>query len=232
MFNRIDYRSLNDLVYSQIKEKIIENKLKPGDKLDIELLSELLDVSRTPVVNALKMLERNGYVVIRPRKGSFVRSFSKEEVSAIFDFREVTEKLMIEKAIEKIDVKRIKRFEMAFFNMSKTFDGEEDEIAEFFDMEIQLHEYLIELSPKIIQNELKNLIDLTKRIRRLHLFYCLQGNDRQTLGRAEIVLHLDLCRSILKKNLEEAQRLIQKDISGTKRLILERYEEIEMFSGD
>lgn len=230
MFNKIDYCSLNDLVYEQIREKIVENELKPGDKLDVDQLAELLGVSRTPVTNAIKMLEYNGYVVIRPRNGSYVRALSKEELDAIFDFREAMEVLIVKRAIDQVDAKRMKRFELAFSRMAKTFDGGEDEIAEFFNIEVQLHEYLIELSPKIISSEVKNLIDLTKRIRRLHLLYCQQGNDKQILGKSEIVLHMNLCKAIQQKNSEEAQKLMREDISSTKRLILEKYEEIENFA--
>lgn len=83
MFNKVKYSSLNELIYEEIKAKIINNELKPNEKLDVDFLSNSLGVSRTPVTNALKSLNKDGYVIINPRSGSYVRELSKEELSCI-----------------------------------------------------------------------------------------------------------------------------------------------------
>lgn len=98
MFNRVKYSSLNELIYDEIKSKILTNELKPNEKLDIDYLSTSLGVSRTPVTNALKSLQKDGYVVINPRSGSYVRELTKEELEYIFDFREVLEAQVIQES--------------------------------------------------------------------------------------------------------------------------------------
>lgn len=226
-FQKIEYQSLNDQVYEQLRKKIIQNELKPGDKLDVDHLAAMMGVSRTPIISAIKMLEYNNYVVVRPRNGSFVRSLSKEETEAIFDFREALERLAIEKAVENADPRQLNRFEKSFDRMAKEFSGGEEEIGEFFEVEVKFHEYIIDLSPAIIGNALKNLVDLTKRIRRLHLLYCQQGTDKEVVGKTEILMHRDLCKAIRSGDVATAQTLIEQDIRNTKHQILENFEAIE-----
>lgn len=48
MFNKVKYSSLNELIYEEIKAKIINNELKPNEKLDVDFLSNSLGVSHTP----------------------------------------------------------------------------------------------------------------------------------------------------------------------------------------
>ncbi len=62
------------------------------------------------MTNALKSLQKDGYVVINPRSGSYVRELTKEELEYIFDFREVLEAQVIRKAITKLDKKKLKEF--------------------------------------------------------------------------------------------------------------------------
>ena len=73
MINMIEYKSLNDLVYEEIRNRIVSNRYRPGQKLDVDQMAAELSVSRTPVTNALKTLEKEGYVTILQRSGSYVR---------------------------------------------------------------------------------------------------------------------------------------------------------------
>lgn len=174
MFNKVKYSSLNELIYEEIKAKIINNELKPNEKLDVDFLSNSLGVSRTPVTNALKSLNKDGYVIINPRSGSYVRELSKEELSCIFNFREALESQVIREVISIADMQVLDGFGDEFRKLLNIepdggLDAKKRLVEDFFDIEMRFHEYLIDLCPKIIGDEIKNLIDLTKRIRILHI---------------------------------------------------------------
>lgn len=66
--------ALNKRAYNIIKNRIIFDKLHPGQQLSIASLAEELQVSRTPISVSLSALERDGYVVVQPQRGTFVRS--------------------------------------------------------------------------------------------------------------------------------------------------------------
>jgi DNA-binding GntR family transcriptional regulator len=92
------HANLDQQAYGAIRKLIIGRKLLPGEKIPQEKLAQDLGVSRTPVVNALKYLEKEKLVASRPRRGFFVRLFTKEEMISIFELREVLEGLAARRA--------------------------------------------------------------------------------------------------------------------------------------
>ena len=99
VFAPIRMTSLRDQVVEQVRTAIIEGRLKPGDHIAEVKLTELLGVSRTPVREALILLEREGLVVAEPNRGSFVRAFGEEDVDAIFSMRAVLENFAAERVV-------------------------------------------------------------------------------------------------------------------------------------
>ena len=61
---------LRDVVFKQLREEILYGKLKPGERLMEIALSERLGVSRTPVREGIRLLEKEGLVVMLPRRGA------------------------------------------------------------------------------------------------------------------------------------------------------------------
>lgn len=84
-------RPLAERVYERIEDHIITGVLAPGQHLREEELAERLGVSRNPVRESLRALERAGWIEIRPGRGAFVRAPSVEEVLDFFHVRTVLE---------------------------------------------------------------------------------------------------------------------------------------------
>ena len=102
-----EHENLDQKAYSIIKEMIMERKLLPGQKIPQEKLARDLGISRTPLISALKFLEQEKLVESVPRRGFFVRLFSKEEMVNIFELREVLEGLAARRAASKISDSQI-----------------------------------------------------------------------------------------------------------------------------
>jgi len=96
------HENLDQKAYSILKNLITERKLLPGQKIPQEKLARDLGISRTPLIGALKFLEQDKLVESVPRRGFFVRLFSKEEMVYIFELREVLEGLAARRAAAKI----------------------------------------------------------------------------------------------------------------------------------
>lgn len=101
-FSVIQPISLRERVVEQIRTAIIEGRLKPSDHIVEGTLTKQLGVSRTPVREALILLERDGLVVSYPNRGSFVRSFNGEDVEAIFTMRTMLENFAAELIIDRL----------------------------------------------------------------------------------------------------------------------------------
>jgi DNA-binding GntR family transcriptional regulator len=97
-----EHENLDQKAYQILKGMIIERQLLPGDKIPQEKLAEDLGISRTPLVNALKLLEQDKLVQSIPRRGFFVRHFNKHEMISIFELREVLEGLAARRAAEQV----------------------------------------------------------------------------------------------------------------------------------
>ena len=76
----------------RIRELVLGGDFAPGSALSEVRLAEHFDVSRTPVREALKQLQVEGLVEIRPKVGTFVRQISRREIVEMFEVKEVLEK--------------------------------------------------------------------------------------------------------------------------------------------
>lgn len=123
-------KSLSNMVYRDLKEKIMKNKLLPGDKLiEMEIASEL-DVSRTPVREALKKLENDGLVTSFPRKSYIVSKISVKEAKNLYIVRKSLEPLCVELLAEKGLGKNTKYFQEINEELGVAIDNGEEELAQ------------------------------------------------------------------------------------------------------
>ena len=92
---------LNDYVYQALKENIMSQKLAPGERLHLEQLAEGLEVSMTPLKNALNQLASDGLVEIIPRHGFYVTNPSPEKIAESFEVRCALEIYAVQLVIER-----------------------------------------------------------------------------------------------------------------------------------
>ncbi len=78
-------------VINEMRRRIIAGEVRPGELLSEAALSDDLGVSRTPVREALKQLQTEGLIEIRPRVGNFVTVPSRREIAELFDMKELLE---------------------------------------------------------------------------------------------------------------------------------------------
>jgi DNA-binding GntR family transcriptional regulator len=85
---------LSDTVTERLRRTIVEGRFSPGDRLREERLAEALDVSRGPIRDALRELEREGLVVRRRNRGAIVASLSRADVEEVYSLRLAIEPLV------------------------------------------------------------------------------------------------------------------------------------------
>ena len=87
---------LSDTVTERLRRTIVEGRFSPGDRLREEQLAEALHVSRGPIRDALRELEREGLVVRRRNRGAIVASLSRADVQEVYSLRLAIEPLVCE----------------------------------------------------------------------------------------------------------------------------------------
>lgn len=88
---RIDGLSIQARVIEAMRQRIISGELEPGTNLSEIALADAFGVSRTPVREALKQLQTEGLVEIRPRVGTFVTAPSRREINELFEMKGLLE---------------------------------------------------------------------------------------------------------------------------------------------
>lgn len=125
---------LKDVVYETLRSAILKGELKPDVRLMEIHLADELGVSRTPVRQAVRMLEKEGLAVIYPRRGALVAHMSVKDLKDVIEMRIALDVLAAKKACENSDIDVIRKLEeevVAFEEAMKTDDirkiVEEDE---------------------------------------------------------------------------------------------------------
>jgi len=108
------HKNLDQKAYQIIKEMINDRRLAPGDKISQERLAAELGISRTPLINALKYLEKEKLIVAKPRRGFFVRAFDHHEMVSIFELREVLEGLAARRAAMTVTDRQVDQLRKFF----------------------------------------------------------------------------------------------------------------------
>lgn len=98
-------------VYNLIIELMLNYEIVPGQRLVFVDLAKQLNVSRTPVNNALSILAREGYLDFVPNQGYSVRKLSPKEAEDLYDFREVLEIGFIQDVVAKISESKVEKVE-------------------------------------------------------------------------------------------------------------------------
>ncbi len=102
---------IRDKVYEKLRQAILLGRLKPGTRLVERKLAGQLNVSRTPVREAIRMLELEGLVSYLPRTGVVVAGINEEEVIEIYRIRAALEGLAARMAAERIKPDQLEKLE-------------------------------------------------------------------------------------------------------------------------
>ena len=141
-----EHANLDQQAYRIIKEMIRSRKLLPGQKISQEGLARELGISRTPLISALKFMEKEKLIESRPRRGFFVRQFTREEMISIFELREVLEGLAARHAARNITSAQVARLRKFFIDF-RGRNGIRDFRA-YSDEDRSFHNYVTELGAK------------------------------------------------------------------------------------
>ncbi len=100
---RRDHQSLRDRVREVVRDRIIRQQYRGGQRLTLDELARDLGVSATPVRDALAQLERDGLVRVNARGTAVVRAFTRKDILEIFDLRLAVETLAARLAAPRLD---------------------------------------------------------------------------------------------------------------------------------
>lgn len=118
--HKVKHLDLSEKVYHALKNMILNDDLKSGEKLNQEKLAQELGVSRTPILSAFSKLEKEVLVEIVPRKGTFVKKLNQKEFLDLYDIRARLEPLGAFDAAKYSTVRELKQLEKIIANFKNS----------------------------------------------------------------------------------------------------------------
>ena len=176
---------LTKQVASVLSEMILDGTLEPGEQLVETELQKHLGISRSPLREAFRDLERRGLVTHIPRKGTFVKEITRKDIQENFPVRAVLEGLAAREAYALMDKRQMARMEKALEGMGRA--GETHDYEGYRKSHQIFHETFIEASG----NQL--LIDILQNLRMHRLWYLVSFRYH----RKDFQMALDVHRQIL-----------------------------------
>ncbi len=208
-----NYKPLRELVFENIREAIIDGHLKPGERLMEIQLAEELGVSRTPVREAIRKLELEGFVVMIPRKGAYVTDISIKDIADVFELRWALEALAAELAAERATEEEIEQMERHLLELAKVV--EEQDVKKIVEIDTKFHETIYTASRNKRLGQILSLLgELIQRYRTL----TLSKSERIKVTMEE---HRAIVEALAARDPQRAGRLAQEHIESAENSLMD-----------
>lgn len=147
--NPIQLPSVTDLVYDVLRKEIMAGELAPNQQLNLSQLEAELEISRTPLKIALSRLQNEGLVEIHPRRGTYIKSYSEDDIRECFELRIALEAEALRAAFAPHNAELLGEIIDLFQRMKAYFiteDGWLDQLADYMDLDHRAHVHIARLS--------------------------------------------------------------------------------------
>lgn len=207
-----DVKPIREIIYDHLKQSILDGVIKPGDRMVERDIAEKYSVSRTPVREALRKLESEGFLEYIPRKGEVVRGFNVDEIKEIYDVRKALECLAVRSAIQNITAEELEALKTIVDQLEKEENGHQSQ-ATF----ARLHDFdeLILKTAKmpIVANFLNTLQESLTRYRKINLSQA--PRRKKAIGE-----HRQILQAIVDKDVERAEKAVCDHIEHSRAALL------------
>ena len=213
MKKAIENTNLRDQTYDIIKNMIMLREIEPGKKINEEHIAQEIQVSRTPIREALCRLENEGIVKIIPRRGAFVSDLTESNVREILLIREVLEGLVVRLAVENMDPKTLEKLKKAIEKVS-VIPEEDRDLITYTRSEVDFHALLLSASNNQMLKNMMEIIYAHLQIIRLRTVVIPERAQKT------VKEHQQILSAIEKGDARSAEELMRKHIRSVREVAL------------
>jgi DNA-binding GntR family transcriptional regulator len=207
-----NHRPLREMVYEELKTQILTGKIVPGTRLMEIELADNMGVSRTPIREAIRKLEKEGLVVIEPRRGAYASQISTEDMIAILEVRQDLEGLAAYFAATRINSGELENLRNAFESYNQAV--KEGITRDMIKYDTKFHRMIVDASHnKILVQMIEQLQELVLRFR--YVYY----DDFRRFEKMPKE-HSDIIDAIIRGDGEAARAAADVHIDRLKELVI------------
>lgn len=213
-----------EYAYGILRRAILEGLIRPGERLVLDQLAEQLQMSRTPVREALLMLEADGLVQRRPKRGMVVRYYTERDVDEVYRLRAILEGEAVREAAPRITVEELERMRHLCEEMEELIRQAPDLEAErrvswvrtIVAKNNEFHQTFIRASRfSLLQRVLRDVVEVPL-IFRAFSWYTV---DQLRRSNAQ---HEELVEALRARDAERAERIVREHLELARTALLER----------
>ena len=209
-----EVKQLRDIIFEYLRQEILEGNLKPDDRLIERDIAVKLNVSRTPIREALRKLELEGYVEHVPRKGVVVHGFNINEIEEIFDIRKELECLVVRKAISNISDHDIQILKVILADIEN--EENEDQVQLTVKGLKEFDEVILNMTKMpLLNNFVHSLQESLMRYKKINL----SDAPRRMNAISE---HKAILQAIIARDASQAEKLTMEHIDNSKAEMFKR----------
>lgn len=196
------HQTLREKILETIREAILRGSLRAGEKVAEPELAERFGISRTPIREAFRQLESEGYLTVIPRKGAVVTSLSERDVEEFYAIKSILEGYAAQMAAVKLSDKEIERLETINERLAQL--AREGDVKTFFRVHSEFHDLFI----KAAGND--KLLELINQL--MMKFNRLRMASLSLPGRMEISVqeHRKIIEAFKEHDADKADKLVSK----------------------
>ena len=215
VFSRQKRATLTEQASKEIREAIRSGKLKPGERLIEMQLAEEMQISRFPIREALRYLEKEGLVETKPFKGTRVVQFTEKDMEELYSLRSSLEELAVRILIENLDEKKINKLQMIIQSMQKS--SQSGDLDQMISDDLRFHQTICELSGH------RKLLEVWRTLEsQLQVFLSIEKDFFESAYQF-VSTHNPIMEAIKDRNLKKAEKAIREHLELAMRVIREGY---------
>lgn len=201
-----EYLPLRDVVFQTLRQAILYGELKPGERLMEIALANRLGVSRTPVREAIRMLELEGLVVMEPRKGAHVAQITEKDLNDVLEVRLGLEELVVQFASERITEEELQNLKAAEEEFEQSM--QRNDLVALAAADVKFHEVIYQATHN--QRLVQMINNIKEQMYRYRMEYLKDVKVRETLVKE----HRQLLQALEEHCLESAEDSIRAHIQN------------------
>ncbi len=199
-FDLENHQTLREKIVDTIREAIVNGVLGPDTKISEPELAERFGISRTPIREALRQLESEGFITVVPRKGAVVSRLSKKDVEDFYELKGILEGYAARRSVARVTEEDIAHMEQ--LNQELEIKSKKGDLRRAYQLHNEFHDIFLRLGGN---DKLYAIVQgLVKQFQRFRMSLSVPGKIEGSIAQ-----HREIIEAFRNRDVERVEKLVR-----------------------